>query len=169
MFSGATCRPGALPCSLKHKELVNVPIALAGRKYRFTGISVGNPHCVLFKPKGRSWSREEFLKLGPLLENHKIFPRRTNVQLAVPTGPRKIYILIWERGAGETQASGSSACAVASAAVRLGLVKSPVTVQAPGGNLRIDVNQDYDLTMTGAVAEVARGTFSRSFVRGLKH
>ena len=55
-------------------------------------------------------TREELLELGPLLENHRIFPRRINVQLAVPLGPRAIDILIWERGAGETQASGSSSC-----------------------------------------------------------
>ena len=92
----------------------------------------GNPHCVIFKPVGQSWSREDLLKLGPALENHSLFPKRTNVQLAVPTGPRELFILIWERGAGETQASGSSSCAAASAAVRLGLVKSPVTVKDAG-------------------------------------
>ena len=96
---------------------------------------------------------------GPELERHAIFPRRTNVQLAVPLGPRSLYILIWERGAGETQASGSSSCAAAAAAVRLGLVASPVTVKAPGGTLHIDVGDGFDLTMTGPVAEVATGRF----------
>ena len=80
-------------------------------------------------------------------------------------GPRSIYILIWERGAGETQASGSSSCAAASAAVRLGLVKSPVVVQAQGGRLDIEISEDYDLTMKGPVAEVARGSFSPVFIR----
>jgi diaminopimelate epimerase len=108
------------------------------------------------------------LALGPALENHPLFPKRTNVQLAVPTGPQEIFVLIWERGAGETQASGSSSCAAASAAVRLGLVRSPVTVTMPGGTLHIEVAADYNLTMKGPVAEVARGTLSRSFVRSLK-
>jgi diaminopimelate epimerase len=164
----ATFKPAALPCSLPVEELTQQPIDAAGRSLTFTGVSVGNPHCVIFKPAGASWSREELLALGPALENHALFPNRTNVQLAVPTGPKEIYILIWERGAGETQASGSSSCAAASAAVRLGLVKSPVTVKMPGGTLNIEVSQDFSLTMKGPVAEVARGALSPSFVRGLR-
>ena len=166
-MGGATFAPAALPCSLKVRELIERPIRVAGQSLQFTGVSVGNPHCVLFRERGESWSREELLELGPLLENHKIFPRRTNVQLAVPTGPRGLYILIWERGAGETQASGSSSCAAASAAVRLGLVSSPVTVKAPGGTLRIEVDEDYDLTMQGPVAEVYQGRFTPAFVRSV--
>ncbi|MFY4730883.1 diaminopimelate epimerase [Nitrospira sp. BLG_2] len=164
----ATFKPNALPCSLEVPELIQQPIKAAGRTLTFTGVSVGNPHCVVFKPAGESWSREELLTLGPVLENHGLFPKRTNVQLAVPTGPREIFILIWERGAGETQASGSSSCAAASAAVRLGLVRSPVTVKMPGGVLNIDVAVDFSLTMKGPVAEVARGTLSPSFVRVLR-
>lgn len=164
----ATFTPGALPCTLPVEELVEQPIEAAGRSLQFTGVSVGNPHCVLFKPAGQSWSRTDLLALGPALETHAWFPKRTNVQLAVPTGPREIFILIWERGAGETQASGSSSCAAASAAVRLGLVQSPVTVKMPGGTLHIEVAEDYALTMRGPVAEVARGTLSPSFVRSLR-
>lgn len=160
--------PDALPCSLNIPELIQQPIKAAGRSLVFTGVSVGNPHCVVFRTDGEFWSREELLQLGPALENHPLFPKRTNVQLAVPTGPREIFILIWERGAGETQASGSSSCAAASAAVRLGLVKAPVTVKMPGGVLNISVGQDFSLTMKGPVAEVARGTLSPSFVRGLR-
>ena len=164
----ATFKPAALPCSLSVAELIQQPIQAAGRALTFTGVSVGNPHCVVFRPSGESWSREDLLTLGPALEHHSLFPKRTNVQLAVPTGPKEIFILIWERGAGETQASGSSSCAAASAAVRLGLVKSPVTVKMPGGMLNIDVAADFSLTMKGPVAEVARGSLSPSFVRGLR-
>jgi len=149
----ATFKPAALPCTMAVDELIQQPIDAAGRALSFTGVSVGNPHCVVFKQAGESWSREDLLKFGPVLENHSLFPKRTNVQLAVPTGPKEIFILIWERGAGETQASGSSSCAAASAAVRLGLVKSPVTVKMPGGTLNI---------------EVARGTLSPSFLRTLR-
>ena len=163
----ATFEPGALPCSLEVEELIEQPITATGENMVFTGVSVGNPHCVVFKPRGEVWSRDDLLRLGPELENHEIFPRRTNVQLAVPTGDQKIFILIWERGAGETQASGSSSCAAASAAVRLGLVSSPVTVEAPGGTLMIDVDEEFNLTMAGPVAEVARGTLSPSFLREL--
>ena len=164
----ATFKPAALPCTLPADELIQRPIEAAGRLLTFTGVSVGNPHCVVFRQANESWSREDLLALGPALEHHAIFPKRTNVQLAIPTGPKELFILIWERGAGETQASGSSSCAAASAAVRLGLVKSPVTVKMPGGTLTIDVAQDFSLTMTGPVAEVARGTLSPSFVRSLK-
>ncbi len=163
----ATFRPAALPCALEVEELIEQPIAAGGHSLRFTGVSVGNPHCVVFRPLGSTWQREEMLALGPLLENHEIFPRRTNVQFAVPVGPHHLRILIWERGAGETQASGSSACAAASAAVRLGLVRSPVTVVAPGGELEIEVREDYSLTMRGPVEEVAQGTLSPAFVRWL--
>ena len=164
----ATFEPASLPCTLTANELIEQPIEAAGRSLTFTGVSVGNPHCVVFKPIGQSWSREDLLNLGPILENHVLFPKRTNVQLAVPTGPKELFILIWERGAGETQASGSSSCAAASAAVRLGLVKSPVTVKMPGGQLNIQVAHDFSLTMKGPVAEVARGSLSSSFVRSLR-
>lgn len=164
----ASFQPATLPCTIVMNELIQAPIEAAGQPLQFTGVSVGNPHCVVFKKAGEAWSREDLLTLGPALENHPLFPKRTNVQLAVPTGPKAIFILIWERGAGETQASGSSSCAAASAAVRLGLVKSPVRVKMPGGALNIDVAQDFSLTMKGPVAEVARGVLSPSFVRGLR-
>ena len=164
----ATFKPQSLPCTIKAEELIEKTIEIGRKKFCFTGVSVGNPHCVLFRDKGEKWTREELIDLGPQIENHSIFPRRINVQLAVPVGPRSIYILIWERGAGETQASGSSSCAAASAAVRLGLVKGPVTVKSPGGTLHIDVGSNYDLTMKGPVQEVARGVFSPSFLSTLR-
>ena len=164
----ATFRPPALPCTIFAEELIHQPITAAGRELIFTGVSVGNPHCVVFKQKGQPWTREELLALGPALEQHAAFPNRVNVQFAVPTGPQALFILIWERGAGETQASGSSACAAASAAVRTGLVKSPVTVKAPGGTLLITVDPQFNLTMTGPVAEVAQGTLSPAFRRTLR-
>ena len=164
----ASFAPQTLPCILEVPELIDENIEAGGRRFRFTGVSVGNPHCVIFKEKGSEWTRDELLRFGPELENHAYFPRRINVQLAVPVGPRSIFIQIWERGAGETQASGSSSCAAASAAVRLGYVRSPVTVKSPGGGLHIDVDDNYNLTMKGPVAEVAQGTFSPSFIKTLR-
>ncbi len=160
----ASFRPKDLPCTIKAPELVLQPIKAAGQSLRFTGVSVGNPHCVVFKDRGESWTREDLLRMGPELETHPTFPKRTNVQLAVPTGPHTVSIVIWERGAGETQASGSSACAVASAGVRLGLVTSPVRVLAPGGRLDIAVDAQYSLTMKGAVTEVYQGRFSKALL-----
>ena len=90
------------------------------------------------------------------------------MQLATPIGPGSLHILIWERGAGETLASGSSSCAAAAAAVRLELVKSPVAVKAEGGTLHIDVDPEFGLTMRGAVDEVATGRLSPAFVESLR-
>ncbi len=155
----ASFRPSDLPCTIKASELIRQPIKAVGQSLRFTGVSVGNPHCVIFQDRGGQWTREDLLRMGPELETHPTFPKRTNVQLAVPTGPHTISILIWERGAGETQASGSSACAVAAAGMRLGLVKSPVKVTAPGGRLDVTVDAHYNLTLKGPVAEVYQGRF----------
>ena len=164
----ASFQPSALPCTIRAPELILQPIKAVGRSLRFTGVSVGNPHCVVFKDKGGKWTRDDLLRMGPELEHHSIFPKRTNVQLAVPTGPKSIYMLIWERGAGETQASGSSSCAAASAGVRLGLITSPVTVKAPGGSLLITVDSQYNLTMKGPVAEVYQGRLHPGFLVSTK-
>ena len=163
----AVFQPIALPCTLRVPELIQQPVKAADQSLRFTGVSVGNPHCVVYKKREERWTREDLLEIGPELENHTIFPKRTNVQLAVPIGPKAISILIWERGAGETQASGSSACAAACAGVRLGLVKSPVRVKAPGGTLDITVDSLYNMTMKGPVMEVARGEISPAFIHTL--
>ena len=80
---------------------------------------------------------------------------------------RALSLLVWERGAGATQASGSSASAAACAAVRAGLVKSPVTAHMPGGTLRIEVSDAYDVTLAGPVEEVARGRLADALVRRL--
>ena len=149
-------------------ELVQRPIRAAGRALRFTGVSIGNPHCVVFAPRGRRWSRADLLELGPRLERHPSFPKRCNVQLATRAGPRALEILIWERGAGETSASGSSACAAACAAIRLGLVSSPVLVRAPGGVLRVAVSDRFEVALEGPVDEVASGALATGFVRSLR-
>ncbi len=163
----ASFAPRRLPCTLSGPELVDRPLSAAGRRLRFTGVSVGNPHCVVFAHGRRRWRSEDLLLLGPALESHRVFPRRSNVQLARVRGPRALDILIWERGAGATSASGTSACAAACAAVRRGLVRSPVAVHSPGGVLRVVVAPDFAVTLDGSVDEVARGRFSDAFVRSL--
>lgn len=163
----AVFQPIALPCTLRVPELIQQPVKVDDYSLRFTGVSVGNPHCVVYTKRDKPWTRQDLLEIGPELENHTIFPNRINVQLAVPMGPNTISIFIWERGAGETQASGSSACAAASAGVRLGLVKSPVRVKAPGGILDITVDSQYNITMKGPVMEVARGEISSAFIHSL--
>jgi diaminopimelate epimerase len=163
----AEFRPASLPCTLGFPDLVHRKIRAAGRSLRFTGVSVGNPHCVVFAEGRRRFRREDLLALGPALERHRVFPRRTNVQLVAVSGAQALDLMIWERGAGETLASGTSSCAAAAAAVRRGLVRSPVLVRAPGGQLSVDVDEDFELTLDGAVAEVAQGRIAPSLVREL--
>ena len=103
-----------------------------------------------------------------LCDRHRMFPERCNLQLATRSGPHALEILIWERGAGETSASGTSACAVACAAIRLGLVSSPVLARSAGGKLSVSVGEHFEVTLEGAVDEVARGTLAPDFVRALK-
>lgn len=164
----ASFRPADLPCSLAVAELCDEPIRVGSRSLRFTGVSIGNPHCVVFRPKGSDVSHRELVALGPALETHAIFPRFTNVQLVVPRSRHRIAVWIWERGAGVTQASGSSACAAACAAVRRGIAASPIRVEMPGGALSVEVSADYDVTLTGAVEEVCRGQLAASWVRALR-
>jgi diaminopimelate epimerase len=163
----ASFRPESLPCTLSQPELVDVPIRVGSQDLRFTGVSVGNPHCVIFARGRAPWKQHQLLELGPQLETHRYFPRSTNVQLARVRAPHALEVLVWERGAGVTEASGSSASAAACAAVRRGLVESPVRVDMPGGSLRIEVSPDYDVVLDGAVSEVARGSLSASFLREL--
>jgi diaminopimelate epimerase len=159
--------PRSLPCALPGPELVDRELCVAGRRLRFTGVSLGNPHCVVFAPRGRAWSRDDLLRLGPRLERHPACPRRTNVQLASVTGRHTLRILVWERGAGETTASGTSACAAACAAVRRGAVVSPVRVRSPGGVLGVEVDADLAATLTGPAEELARGRLSPALVASL--
>jgi diaminopimelate epimerase len=117
-----------------------------------TPVSVGNPHAVV----RREPSRDELLRLGPLIERHERFPDRTNVQLVRADGPHDLTVAVWERGAGETLASGSSAAAAASAAVVHGWCTSPVRVHLPGGTLTVDVREGRAI-LSGPVMEIFRG------------
>jgi diaminopimelate epimerase len=161
----ASFRPADLPCSLAVPELVDEPIRVGSHSLRFTGVSIGNPHCVVLRPKGRDVTQRELTELGPALETHQIFPRFTNVQLVVPRTRHRLAVWIWERGAGATRSSGSSACAAACAAVRRGIAKSPIEVVMPGGSLRVEVSAEFDVTLTGGVEEVCRGQLAESWVR----
>jgi diaminopimelate epimerase len=107
--------------------------------------------------------------LGPEIESHPAFPNRTNVQFARVGSRSQVDILIWERGAGYTLASGSSSSAVACAAVRNGLCDHGlVTVRMPGGTLEVDVRPDWSIRLKGPVEEVYAGTFSRDLMDALK-
>jgi diaminopimelate epimerase len=150
----ASFRSTDLPMLGPPREVVDEPLRVGSVDLRVTCVSVGNPHCVRFVDVLQP---EVLRSLGPQLETHPIFPRRTNVQLAKVRSRGELEILIWERGAGETLASGSSSCAVAAAAHRLGLCDAKVTVQMPGGALRIEIGPDWALRMTGPATPVYRG------------
>jgi len=137
---------------------------VAGQSLPVTVLSVGNPHCVSIV---KDLAAVDLHRLGPLIENHPAFPNRTNVQFAQVTGRRDVRALIWERGAGHTLASGSSSCAVAVACYDKGLVDGDVTVHMEGGDLRIEVDRDLNLVMTGPVEEICTGRLSDEFKRRL--
>lgn len=128
-------------------------VELDGGSVELTTVSVGNPHAVVFSEKP---TREALLRLGPGLETHPRFPGRTNVQLALADGRHDVHALVWERGAGETSASGSSAVAVAAVAVARGLCDSPVRVHMPGGDLGVRIEAGR-ATLVGPAEEICRG------------
>jgi diaminopimelate epimerase len=127
-------------------------IEIDGERIEITPVSVGNPHAVI----KRDPSREELLRIGPLVENHERFPARTNVQLVRPVSPNDLAVLVWERGVGETLASGSSAAAAAAAAVTHGWSENPVRVHLPGGTLKVDIREGRAI-LSGPVVEIFRG------------
>jgi diaminopimelate epimerase len=116
-------------------------------------VSVGNPHCVVF---GEPVTKERCMELGPYLENHEAFPERTNVQLFEVMGRSRARVEIWERGAGYTLASGTSASAVAAACMRAGLVGDQVTIQMPGGDLEVRRAESGNLIQSGPARRVYR-------------
>ena len=118
-------------------------------------VSVGNPHCVVF---GEPVTRERCLELGPLIENHEAFPERTNVQLFEVIDRARARVEIWERGAGYTLTSGTSASAVAAACMRAGLVDDRVTIQMPGGNLEVQRGKAGNLIQSGPARRVYRAS-----------
>ncbi|MFQ5990302.1 MAG: diaminopimelate epimerase [Candidatus Methylomirabilales bacterium] len=146
-----------IPIAGEEREVISEEIQVGEDCFRFTGVSVGNPHCVILVDH---LDPEEARRLGPQIEHHSLFPQRINVQFAKVGSRDRVAILIWERGAGYTLGSGSSACAVAAACRRHGLVDSDVTIQMPGGDLAISVQPDWHLTMRGPVSEVYTGTLS---------
>jgi diaminopimelate epimerase len=118
-------------------------------------VSVGNPHCVVF---GQPVTMQRCLELGPHLERHAAFPERTNVQLCEVIDRARARVEIWERGAGYTLASGTSASAVAAACMRAGLVDDRVTIQMPGGDLEVRREQSGNLIQSGPARRVYRAS-----------
>ena len=133
-------------------------IRVNGEDVELTPVSVGNPHAVI----RRDPDRAELLRLGPLVETHERFPERTNVQLVRADGMHDLAVGVWERGAGETLSSGTSAVAASAAAVANGWCESPVTVHLAGGNLQVELAGGR-ARLTGPAEEICLVELSREF------
>jgi len=144
-----------IPLAGPQREALAETLTVDGRNLTVSCATIGNPHCVIDWPDA---SDEEVQHFGPLIERHALFPKRTNVQFLRVVDRGRIAIRIWERGAGATLASGSSACAAAAVAHRLGRVDRDVIVSMPGGELAITIGDNHAVTMRGPVTAIARGT-----------
>jgi diaminopimelate epimerase len=135
-------------------EVIERPLEVGGREYRVTCVSMGNPHCVVFVDDVAALP---LATLGPRFEHHPFFPRRVNTEFIRVAGPDTLEMRVWERGAGETLACGTGACAAAVAAARTGRTGRQVRVALPGGRLEIDWQADDHVRMTGDAVEIFDG------------
>ncbi len=154
-----------IPVKGAPREVLNETTKIDGHSFKFCAATVGNPHCVVLSNHP---TPEEAHHYGPLIEVDPRFPNRTNVQFMRVMDHNNIQIEIWERGAGYTLASGSSSTAAAAVARRLGLCNSDITVHMPGGQIKIQFDDDFAATMTGPVTKVCDGNiademFEKSF------
>ncbi len=135
--------------------LSDYPLMLAGEELRLCFLAMGNPHAVCF----RQQPVEDFplLRLGPLVENNQMFPKRINFEVARVIDRRRIDARVWERGVGETLACGSGACAVAVAAIILDFCDNPVAIRLPGGALEVDWDGEGEVMLSGAAESVFSG------------
>jgi diaminopimelate epimerase len=134
-------------------------ISVEDEQVELTPVSVGNPHAVIRRDPERS----ELLRLGPLVETHERFPERTNVQLVRVDSPNELTVGVWERGAGETLSSGTSAVAAGAAAMANGWCESPVTVHLAGGDLLVELSGGQ-ARLTGPAQEICLVELAEEFV-----
>ncbi len=154
-----------IPVNCKNQECIDETLHLEYRDYQINCVSVGNPHCVILKDE---LDESEIMTFGSQIENSPIFPNRINVQFAKVISPTEVEIIIWERGAGWTLASGSSSCAVACIVIKKGLTERNLTIKMPGGELKIEIDDDWNIKMTGEVREIASGVLSDELIRNIK-
>src|SRR5713101_4613080 len=144
-----------MPTSLAGDPPREVPLALGDHTLRVTCVSMGNPHCVTFVDTP---SDALVLGIGPQIEHHPAFPRRTNAEFVRVNAPDDVTVRVWERGSGETLACGTGACAVAVAGVLTGRTQRRLLVHLPGGDLRLHWSEtDNHVYMTGPAVEVFSG------------
>ena len=146
-----------IPVALPQQQAVDQPVTVGGKEYRFTAVSMGNPHAVVFVPEVKDL---DLPVIGPGFEHHPLFPDRVNTEFIKVSGRNELTMRVWERGSGETLACGTGACAAAAAAIVKGLAdeKEPVTVHLLGGDLSIFWDRNCDrLFMTGPAEVVFDG------------
>ena len=149
--------PEKIPVLTEGRTAINVPITVDDKEYRFTGVSMGNPHAVIFMDGIRALKLEEF---GPKFECHPLFPDRVNTEFIEVVDRHTLNMRVWERGSGETLACGTGACAAAVAAILNGKVDGdcPVKVRLLGGELMIEWDRSENTVyMTGPAVTVFTG------------
>lgn len=144
-----------VPTTVDQDIVKDYPIEVDGREFRFTAVSMGNPHCVIYVEDAINMDLQAW---GPKLETHPLFPRKINVEFATVKSRDYVDMRVWERGAGPTLACGTGACATLVASVLNGVTDRAATVSLKGGNLFIEWNEtDNHVYMTGPAAEVYKG------------
>jgi diaminopimelate epimerase len=141
-------------------------LAAGGRSWRFQHVQVGNPQCAIRMSGLEQLEALDLRALGPAIETHELFPHRTNVSWFCELEPGRIRARIFERGAGETSASGTGASGAA-VAYTLDGGDSPVSVVLDGGELEVEVGEDLHLDLTGWAVPVYRGRLADDFVEAL--
>jgi diaminopimelate epimerase len=141
-------------------------LSAGGRDWRFQHVQVGNPQCAIAIRNERELSALDLSSVGPEIEHHELFPNRTNVSWFTVTDPGRIRVRIFERGVGETSASGTGATGAAVAHVLAGGT-SPVTAVLDGGELEVEVDRDLNINLSGWAVPVFRGTLADDFVKEL--
>jgi len=144
-----------IPTRLEGNPPIDVPLEVGGRILRVTCVSMGNPHCITFVEE---ITDEQVLGVGPQVERHPAFPRRTNAEFVRVNRPEDVTLRVWERGSGETLACGTGACAVAVAGVLTGRTQRRITAHLPGGDLQLHWSeQNNHVYMTDPAVEVFSG------------
>ena len=144
-----------IPVLWEKQQVVNEPVSVNGREYRMTCVSMGNPHCVI---PVEDVDGLEIESIGPLMEHHEVFPDRVNTEFIRVLDEKTVQMRVWERGAGETWACGTGACAAAVACILNGWTKEEVLVKLRGGDLRIFWDRQKNrVYMTGPAAVVFDG------------
>jgi len=154
-----------IPVDSDQPEFIGQKIMAGDKEFEVNCVSVGNPHCVVIR---EDLDEAEIRTYGPLLENHSLFPNRINVQFARVLSEHDAEILIWERGAGYTLASGSSSCAASCVLVKRGLIKGDLTMHMKGGNLQIQIDENWNIRMAGEVREIAGGVLGGELLEDLE-